>query len=153
MPLVPCSKNDCHRECYMRDRRHRQFVAAGEVYVCGKCREKERKREWRAKHPKAKPYRLTKLDHILLAMVDMEAASGRASHDQSNIAHCAWCRNKKLFGMHNFRDLHPSDNSVIVNLLNLIRRGLVKRASPRMYAITEKGRERARLLMNQAGSQ
>lgn len=96
---------------------------------------------------RSSPRGLSKADAILLGMLREEESLGRVCDlTQTAVIKAAWAVDRFGFGLRGEADQHPCSNRVIVELVKLVRLGLVDRVGVCLYRLTEFGRKRVSAL-------
>lgn len=141
MASIPCPRG-CGREIELFHDQIRALVDSGlEPEPCEKCR----RSKWLTLRKKCR----NKVDAVLIAMLDLEADLGQVPFNQSAIIVEAWL-NEDGYSMAGFEGVYPDSHRVAMDLTKLLKTGFIAKPQPCMYALTDKGRARARLFCREA---
>lgn len=90
---------------------------------------------------------LSKADAILTAMLREEHDRGEGCHlTQTELIKASWVVDRYGFGLRGDADRYPCSNRVIVEVVKLVRQGLIDRVGVCLYRLTDRGRWRIRRL-------
>lgn len=143
----PGNGKRCPAKLAMTHDELREINDAGGSVRCPGCERKKKEGERKAAG------RTTVLDTILLAAFDIETADGLGTMLRVNdLVVAAWSLDRAKLGLKGFERQYPDKNRVLMDVVKMVKAGLLERPAPSVYRLTEAGRKRAGVLANRRKS-
>lgn len=141
----PGNGKKCPARLVMTRDELREINDKGDSVRCPGCERKRKEGDRKDAARNAKGW-MTVADTILLAFLDVPgAALGRPQH-VNGVAVAAWHLDRQRLGLKGFERLYPDKNRVLMDVVKMVKVGLLERITPNVYRMTEAGRTRAAVL-------